>query len=100
MARHAAVDLAHVLGGGVTRSADRLSPEGLASVRADLARAGLRLNHSRAADEALADLRRSYEPYLAALSSRLQMPCPGWRRASPDSDNWQTNPAEEGGPHF
>jgi hypothetical protein len=101
IARHAAVDLAHVLGGPAPSADDRLRPLALAEVRADLEAVGLRPNRTCTADRQLAELRTSYEPYIAALSARLMMPCPGWRPApcSP-CDNWETDPARDGGPHF
>jgi len=79
MARHAAIDLAYLLGTPLTSVEDRLPPGELADVRSALERAGLRPNRSKAADQALIALRESYEPYVAALSSRLMMPSPGWR---------------------
>jgi hypothetical protein len=88
MARHAAVDLAYIL--GTTRLPaveDRLPPGELAKVRSTLELAGLRPNRSQAADRALIALRESYEPYVAALSSRLMMPWPGWRAEPGASDN-------------
>lgn len=100
IARHAVVDLSHVLGVPESQLEDRLPPHELAAVRAELEGAGLRPNRSNEADCELAALRTSYEPYLARLSTRLMMPCPGWRASSPGPDNWQTNPRYDGGPHF
>jgi hypothetical protein len=62
---------------------------------------GLRPNRTGTADRQLAELRQSYEPYIAALSARLKMPCPAWRPApcSP-CDIWESDPARDGGPHF
>ena len=99
-ARHAAVDLAQILGKPARRLEDRLPAHELAAVRCELEQAGLRLNRSREADHELAELRKSYEPYIARLSDRLMMPVPQWRAISPGPDNWQTNPESEGGPHF
>jgi len=100
MARHAAVDLAQVLGEPVSQLEDRLPPHELAEVRCELERAGLRLNRSSQADHELAELRKSYEPYIAAMSNRLMMPVPRWRATSREPDNWQTIPESDGGPHF
>jgi hypothetical protein len=100
IARHAAVDLAQVLGGPLMQRGDRLPPHELAAVRCELARAGLRLNRSSEADRELVELRKSYEPYIDSLSNRLMMPVPLWRAARHDLDNWQTEPADDGGPHF
>ena len=87
MARHAAIDLAYLLGTPLTSVEDRLPPGELADVRSALERAGLRPNRSKAADQALIALRESYEPYVAALSTRLMMPLPGWRAERGAGDN-------------
>lgn len=100
IARHAAVDLTQVLAEPSVQLEDRLPPHELAALRCELEQAGLRLNRSREAERELADLRTSYEPYIAGLSDRLMMPIPRWRRVSLEPDNWQTNPASDGGPHF
>jgi hypothetical protein len=100
IARHAAVDLSQLLGDRLKPLEDRLPPHELAAIRGELAQAGLILNSSRDADRELSALRALYEPYVAALSRRLMMPLPEWRRHSPRPDNWQTEPAREGGAHF
>jgi hypothetical protein len=100
MARHAAVDLTQVLAEPLVQLEDRLPPHELAAVRRELERAGLRLNRSREADRELAEFRKSYEPYIAGLSNHLIMPVPHWRATKQGPDNWQTNPASDGGPHF
>ena len=87
IARHAAVDLAYLLGTPLPPVADRLPPGELANVRSTLERAGLRPNRSKAADQALIALRESYEPHVAALASRLMMPWPGWRAEPGARDN-------------
>ena len=100
IARHTVVDLTQVLGEPLGQMKDRLPPHELAAVRCELERAGLRPNASPEADRALAELRQSYEPYITALSNRLLLPVPRWRAANPGPDNWQTDPATDGGPHF
>jgi len=100
MARHAAVDLTHVLAEPLPPSEDRLPPHELASLRAELERAGLRPNRSRDADAELAALRKSYEPYVTGLSNRLMMSVPRFRSTSRGPDNWQTEPASDGGSHL
>jgi hypothetical protein len=106
MARHAAVDLTQVLLERQVRIdplgqlEDRLPPHELAAVRHELEQAGLRLNHSCEAECELTALRKSYEPYVTGLSDYLMMPIPRWRRVSPEPDNWQTEPASDGGPHL
>jgi hypothetical protein len=100
IARHAAVDLTHVLGDPRVQLEDRLPPHELAAVRHDLERAGLRMNRSCEADRELAELRNSYEPYMVGLANHLMMPVADWRAANHSPDNWQTNPDSDGGPHF
>jgi hypothetical protein len=100
IARHAAVDLAQVLGDPTVRLADRLPPHELTALRNELEQAGLRPNRSPEADHELAELRRLYEPYVANLSHRLMTPLPRWRPASRTADNWQTSPATDGEAHF
>ena len=91
VARHAAVDLAHVLGTPPRQLSDRLPAHALGQVRSELERTGLRPDRSRAADEELIELRASYEPYVAALASRLMVPLPSWHAVSRNPDNWQTD---------
>ena len=98
IARHAAVDLAQILGGPVDPTVDRLPPEELAALRRDLGDAGLTL--SLEADAHLAELRRSYEPYVVALSNRLMVATPPWRHATAVRHNWKTNPSQDGGAHL
>jgi hypothetical protein len=99
IARHAAVDLAQVLGDPPAQLDDRLPQHELSAMRSELEQAGLRLNGSSEADRELAGLRISYEPFVTALSSRLMMPLSDWRHVSQAPDNWQTEPSRDGGAH-
>jgi hypothetical protein len=100
IARHAAVDLSQVLYATVDTSVDRLSPAELERVHQVLEEAGLRPRRTPEADARLAELRRSYEPYVAGLSRRLMMPLPLWRREGAARDNWQTSPKRDIEPHL
>jgi hypothetical protein len=100
IARHAAVDLTQVLRATPDGAADRLSHDDLDELRRQLAAAGLRANTTREADARLAQLRRSYEPYVIGLGRSLMMPLPSWWRPQPLKDNWQTSPRQDGGPHL
>jgi hypothetical protein len=100
IARHAAVDLAQILGTPLSEREERLPRGELAALRCELEQAGLCLNRSAEADRELTALRASYEPYVASLSHRLLMPLPRWRSVAAAPDNWQTNPSNDGGPHF
>jgi hypothetical protein len=88
MARHAAVDLSQVLAATPDPNVDRLPAgdfERLVAAGGDLL-AGAHL-------EKLTELRRSYEPNVAALSRSVLMPLPSWL---PDEghDAWQSSPWE------
>jgi hypothetical protein len=100
MARHAAVDLAQILGAPLDPAIDRLPPDELAALQHDLEQTGLALRLSPDAARNLAELRRSYEPYVAALSERLLMSLPAWRHTAAVRHNWRTNPRWDGGPHL
>jgi hypothetical protein len=95
IARHAAVDLVQVFGVRPDRGVNRLPADELIALRRDLVAAGLKPNDSSDADAELERLRRSYEPYVAALSNRLLMPLPPWRHASGVRFNWHTNPKRD-----
>jgi len=100
MARHAAVDLSQVLSARRVKHADRLPPDELERVRRDLEEAGLRPDRSPEAEGRLAEMRKSYEPYVAGLSRHLVVPLPPWRPASESRDNWQTSPKRDAMNHF
>ena len=95
MARHAVVDLAQVFstppqqGGG--DAAARLSAAQVTRLRARLAGGGLRLRERPDFEERLTELRRMYEPYVAALAHYLAVPLPPWVREVERPDNWQTS---------
>jgi hypothetical protein len=86
MARHAAVDLSQVLAATPEPNIDRLP-------RADFTRlvaaGGDKLASVRV--EQLTELRRSYEPNVAALSRSILMPLPSWLPAD-GHDAWQSSP--------
>ena len=100
IARHAAVDLSQVLYARPDAAADRLSRDDLEGLRRQLEAAGLHPNRSPDADARLAELRRSYEPYVVGLGRAMMMPVPPWWRAEAGRDNWQTSPKRDGGPHL
>ncbi|PYM35423.1 MAG: two pore domain potassium channel family protein [Candidatus Rokuibacteriota bacterium] len=91
MARHAVVDLAQVLSRPPVGSApDRLTSSELARLRTGLAAAGVVVPAGDAEDK-LAELRRMYEPYVAALAQHLLMPLPAWRGGAEPNENWRTS---------
>src|SRR5437870_146964 len=91
MARHAAVDLAQVFSTPPAAApAERLPDEDLARLRVRLADGGMRLRDGEMT-ERLTELRRMYEPYVAALAAYLAVPLPPWVRRGERPDNWQTS---------
>ncbi|HEX9487428.1 MAG TPA: potassium channel family protein [Gemmatimonadales bacterium] len=91
MARHAVVDLAQVFSTPPERAQERLSSEQLARLRERLAAGGVGLRDRPDFEERLTELRRMYEPYVAALAHYLAVPLPPWVREVERPDNWQTS---------
>ena len=91
MARHAVVDLAQVFSTPPERAEERFSSVQLARLRERLAAGGLSLRERPDFEERLAELRRMYEPYVAALAHYLAVPLPPWVREVERPDNWQTS---------
>ena len=93
MARHAAVDLAQVVNARYDpHAADRLSSEGLGSLRKNLAESGLKLRSDADADAKLAKLRSLYEPYVQGIAVNLLITLPPWAHSEKRRDNWQGGP--------
>jgi len=91
MCRHVAVDISLVLHLPLADWNDeRLPTERLARLRARLTEAGLKPRSDPEADARLNDLRRQYEPYLAAMSDRLHQELPPWIGDTASADNWRT----------
>jgi hypothetical protein len=91
IARHAVVDLCQVFGAPPRRPpADRLPAQDLRRIREILAKHGMKLNGSEAADHRLSALREMYEPYVHALASYLNQKLPPWIPLKGGKDNWQT----------
>jgi hypothetical protein len=88
VARLAAVELCRVFHVRMlTNEPDRLPPDDFEEVRASLAEAGLYFSDDDSAEERLAALRATYEPFLYALSHHFLVALPGWiPEDSPD--NW------------
>ncbi|MFL5735234.1 MAG: potassium channel family protein [Chloroflexia bacterium] len=91
MARHAVVDLAQVLNTAPRTTCNRLSPGEYARLQAMLAEAGLRLREGSAAEQDLADLRATYEPFVSALAERIQVSLPPWIPPGDTLDDWETS---------
>ncbi|HLZ71729.1 MAG TPA: potassium channel family protein [Dehalococcoidia bacterium] len=103
IARHAAVDLCQVM---VLEPRldhpERLPSEQLANVCSALTAAGVPLTPDSDGAKKLTRLRRSYEPYVFALSDRLLMPLPPWIPPPAAKDDWLASAWKdpEGMEHF
>src|SRR5439155_862903 len=74
--------------------AQRLSDAEFSRLQARLAEGGLKLRDAGGATGAapqLAELRRMYEPYVAALARHLAVTLPPWVRQGERPNNWQTS---------
>ncbi|MGH7644450.1 MAG: potassium channel family protein [Gemmatimonadales bacterium] len=91
MARHAVVDLAQVFHTPPREPTPRVTDAELSRLLARLAEGGLRLRGDAEATRQLAELRRMYEPYVAALARYLAVTLPPWVREVERPDNWQTS---------
>jgi hypothetical protein len=92
IARHAVADLAQIFNTPPRPPRqDRLPPEAVRRLRAELAAAGVPLRGGPDADQRLGELRRLYEPYATALAEYLVMALPQWLPATGGVDNWQTS---------
>jgi hypothetical protein len=90
MARHAMVDLCLVFARQPLKPAhDRLTPENLAELSANLRAVGLKLQDGEPAREKLLELRMMYEPYANALAAYFMITLPPWLSARTRRDNWQ-----------
>jgi hypothetical protein len=97
MARHAIVDLTMVFHTPpLVHMEDRLPPEMLDEMRRRLQEAGVPFCEEPSAEHELYELRRSYEPYIAALAKRFEMPLPPWVMYDPLPDDWQTTGWDDG----
>lgn len=86
MARHVAVDLSQVVFADPIMTIDRLPAADFeALVASDRELLG------GVSEEALRDLRKRYEPNVAALSQLLEMPLPPWLAAD-RQDAWESSP--------
>ncbi len=91
MARHAVVDLTQVFATPPALDpVDRLPPTALARLESALAEVELPRVTAGLKDGKLPEVRRSYEPYVAALSRYLLLPLPEWVYESGRRDNWQS----------
>ena len=95
MARHAVVDLAQVLGTPPTPGVNRLSSSDFAHLQDVLAASGIHLKEGTATEQQLAELRETYEPFVSALATRIQVALPPWLPPVDSLDDWQTSAWDE-----
>ena len=91
MARHAVVDLAQVIGTSPTTGVNRLSSAEFAHLQDVLAASGIHLKEGTATEQKLAELRETYEPFVSALATRIQVSLPPWIPPGDSLDDWQTS---------
>jgi hypothetical protein len=97
MARHAVVDLSMIFHAPPQAvKVDRLPPEMMKAMRDRLEEAGVPFCEDPSSEQELFELRRSYEPYVTALSERFIMPLPPWVSIDPEPDDWQTSGWDNG----
>ncbi len=93
MARHALVDITQIFVRRFTPAgANRLPPEGLVAITAQLADAPLDPQATSEFERRLAELRLLYEPYAGALGAFLVFELPPWSPAQARRDNWERGP--------
>lgn len=91
MARHTVVDLAQVLGAAPATAIDRLPSAEFARLQEFLAGGGLHLQQGATAEQELAALRATYEPFVSALAERMLVSLPPWIPQADTPDSWQTS---------
>jgi Ion channel len=88
--RHAAVDIARVIGvNPAPPEPDRLPPEALDRLLTSLAAAGVSLRTDPDMLERFRKLRTFYEPYVNALSQYFLMPLPPWTSTEETLEYWR-----------
>ena len=95
ISRHAVVDLAQVFDLPYTRGVDRLPTGEFVRLRKVLAASGIFLNGEVDAEQTLADLRATYEPFVTALATYMQVSLPPWAADKDALDDWQTSAWDE-----
>jgi hypothetical protein len=91
IARHAAVDLSQAFGATPKQGINRLPHADFQRICDLLRSEGIRFHDEAAAEAHLAQLRRTYEPYVAALAHRLLYELPPWVPAPDAHDDWETS---------
>jgi hypothetical protein len=101
MARHTAVDLALIFRTApLPPSPDRLPPDRLHALWAQLRAAGIEAREGPAVLGKLAELRELYEPFVNALGGYFLFRLPPVLPEGPMTDNWQTTAWARRGPQI
>ena len=95
MARHAVVDLAQILNTAPAPAVNRLSSTEFTHLQDLLAVSGIRLKEGTTAEQKLAELRETYEPFVSTLAERIQVSLPPWIPPADTLDDWQTSAWDE-----
>src|SRR5437868_9755728 len=91
MARHTVVDLAQILDAPPTSGVTRLSSSDFVHLQDLLAASGIHLQEGTATEQKLAEFRETYEPFVSALATRIQVVLPPWLPVEDSLDDWQTS---------
>jgi hypothetical protein len=70
---------------------DRLPAADLAALQTVLKKESMTLQEGAEANRRLNELRRTYEPYVYAMSKRLRLSLPPWISEPGGADNWQVS---------
>ena len=101
MARHVIVDLAYVISQPPLKSLPlRLSSEAKSEMLRRITESGFPVTISDDAHARFLELRKLYEPFVAALAIDMLLHIPEWIQWSPGPDNWQTSAWDEAPKHF
>ncbi len=95
ISRHAVIDLAQVFDLPFTPGVDRLPTSEFAHLQEVLAASGISLKGGMDAERALADLRETYEPFVAALAKYMHVSLPPWVADKDALDDWQSSAWDE-----
>jgi len=100
IARHTVVDLAQVLGTAPRTKVNRLPSADFANLQALLEKAGLHVRKGADVEQALAELRATYEPFVSVLAERVFVSLPPWIPPIENLDSWQTSEWDDTFPRF
>jgi len=74
---------------------NRLSSSDFGHLQDVLAASGIHVKEGTATEQKLAELRETYEPFVSALATRIQVALPPWLPLEDSLDDWQTSAWDE-----